>query len=404
MPIRNLSVRVGSVPGQSIPGGAVTHGSQLTINHVGPWTVQGAAKGSESLVALNTTQLAERISTYPGNGRPSWIPGTDYVLNGDPSNHGGVVPSGGMMIDGWFVPAGTWVAQFYDMSANNIIVEGGPGWIGFMARACRQRNNWSSPGFVNYNALANGGSTWFNYCDAGGLDVVPPNICESIFESQGIGPNDRQYIIRPYLSIATTLAFGRNNGDAFIEPFCEVVPRYFNDDTYHLNGLANSGGQTATLWLRARLNFSPQPGYPTNPYFKSQNDCFQMAADGGAYPGTGTNLDGSTGYVMKDSWVAGADHMLQGGVDKGNTSADVSNVQVSGMQFSTYYFENGGETGIAYKDPTWGVQGNSWDPVTNIWADDYGTGSWDPVTLNTLRQYPNGDGPRAGTSISAPSP
>lgn len=384
---------------------AVTHGDQLTLAKVGPWALQGVSKGSESLTSLDPA--GERVSTWPTDGRPSWIPGTAYVYNNSPSNIGGVVPAGGLTIDGYSVPAGTWVCQFRNVTGTIPIIVSGDNtgtsaaWPGVMFRGCRLRNNASAPGFISQNGQSTGGITWVTYCDAGGTDVVSPNICESIFESKGLGPNDRQYLIRNYLSIATTIAFGRNNGDAFIENYCRIVPRYFNDDTYHLNGMANSGSQTATLWLRNNMDFSPQDdAVSANPWYKPQNDVIQMAADDGAYPGTGTNLDGSQGYQMRDNYLGGAEHVFQLGVDKLNTSADVSRVVITGNKVTTKWFPDGGNTAIAYKTPTWGVQNNVWSG--NTWADDYGTGTWSYTTGNTTRQYPAGNGPRAGATIAAP--
>jgi hypothetical protein len=238
------------------------------------------------------------------------------------------------------------------------------------------------------------------FCDAGGTSYTIPDITESIFESQGNGPNDRMYVIRCYLSIATTLVFLRNSGDAAIECVGEDVIGYYNDSTYHLNGIANGGNEAATMWLRNRLDFSPQPG--DSPWWGPQNDVVQMAADNGPYLGAGTNLDGSTGYQIRDNFLAGAAHTLQLGVDKANTAADVRNVVATGNEFSTKYFENCGQTAISYKTPTWGSYGNTWSG--NTWADDFGTGSWDPSTANAGRQYPAGNGPRVGGTVSAPSP
>ena len=389
----------------SVSGGSITHGIQLTIADVGPWKLQGVSKGSEVLSALTGAQLAERVCNDPNWGRPSWIPGTNYVYNNDPSNHGGIVPAGGMVIDGYNVPAGTWVVQFRDTSAGQMIIQGnsgdlGPAWPGVLFRGCRMRSNWTAPGCYNGNAIANNGKIWFMYCDAGGTDIIAPNTCDSAIESQGNGPNDRQFIIRCYLSTAATLAFGRNNGDAFIENYGEIVPE-FKPNLYHLNGLANGGGQTATLWLRNHLSFSPRAdGVSKNPYYKPQNDVIQMAADGGGYPGTGINLDGSKGYQIRDNYIGGANYCLQLGVDKNNTSAVVSNVVVTGNKFTTYWFSRFGETGICYKTPTWGVQGNVWS--NNIYADDYGSGAWSYTTGNAGRQYPLGNGPNVGATISAP--
>ena len=370
----------------------IQHGADLKMSDVGPWALQGVAKGQEKLQDLTTD---ERVSMYWG--RPSWVPNQAYVYNNDPNNHGGIVPAGGMVIDGYTVPAGTWVAQFYNFKSG-VLVEGNingqyGSWPGILFRGNRMRGQWTAPGWMNENGVSNGGIVWITYSDAGGTSAVRPAITESIFESQGHG-SDRMYLIRNYLSIATTLAFLRGSGDAAIENYGEDVVSYYADDTYHLNGIANGGGETATLWLRNHLDFNPQPS--GSPYYKEQNDVIQMAADNGAYPGTGTNLDGSKGYQIRDNYLAGASHTLQLGVDKNNSQSQVKSVVVTGNKFSTRWFTDSGNSGISYKNPLWSSYGNLWS--NNSWADDYGTGSG-----LSGRQYPSGNGPRAHQSIAAPT-
>jgi hypothetical protein len=356
-----------------MPGGDVTHGDQLTVNHVGPWTLQGVAKGSEKLTALTATQLTERISTWPSDGRPSWIPATSYVYNDSVSNHGGVVPAGGLIIDGYFVPAGTWVAQFYDLSAAAVIISGNnsgtsAAFPGVMFRGCRMRGKYSAPGWFNQNGQSIGGVIWINYCDAGGdVQGAPPsNMCESIFESKGTGANDRLYVLRSYLSVATTLVFLRNSGDAVIENYCRDV-QDFGDSSKHLNGIGNSGGQSATLWLRNNMVMVKRSDST------QLTDVIQMAADDGAYPGTGTNLDGSEGYTIKDNYLGGAAYVLQLGQDKSNTTtASVHSVNVTGNKFTTSLYPNSGQIGLGYKGPiNWSVQG-TWS--NNSWADGANAG------------------------------
>lgn len=352
----------------------LTHGDQLNLTgHVGPWALQQVAKGSETLTTLNTTQLAERVSTFSGDGRPSWISGSDYVYSNSPSNHGGVVPTGGMYIDGYLVPAGTWVAQFYDMSAREVIVSGdnsgtSAAWPGVVFRGCKMRGKYSAPGWVNQNGQSTGGKTWFMFCDSGGSVAGPPssNMCESIFESKGNGPNDRMYVIRCYLSIATTLVFLRNNGDAAIENYCREV-QDFGDNTKHLNGIGNSGNQSATMWLRNNMFMEQQAGST------QLTDVIQMAADDGQYLGLGTNYDGTTGYQIRDNYLAGAAFTLQLGQDKGNTTtADLQNLNVTGNKFSTLLYANSGQSGLGYKGPiNWAIQG-TW--LNNTWADGANVG------------------------------
>ncbi len=388
--------QVGTPPNCVTPPASSTiqHGADLALSDVGPWALQGVAKGQEKLQDLTTD---ERVSLASGWGRPSWVPNKNYVYNNDPTNHGGIVPPGGMTIDGYFVPAGTWVAQFYNFKSG-VVVEGNVNgqfgsWPGILFRGNRMRGLWSAPGWMNENSVSNGGIVWITYSDAGGISTMRPSITESIFESQGRG-SDKMYLIRNYLSIATTLAFLRGSGDAAIENYGETVIPYYNDTTYHMNGIANGGAETATLWLRNHLDFSPQPS--DSPYFMPQNDVIQMAADNGAYPGTGTNLDGSVGYQIRDNYLAGAAHTLQLGVDKNNSQSQVRNVVVTGNKFSTRWFSDSGSSGISYKNPLWGSYGNTWS--NNLWADDYGSGSG-----LSGRQYPSGNGPRAGKAITAPT-
>ncbi|TAH34091.1 hypothetical protein EYC59_03785 [Candidatus Saccharibacteria bacterium] len=363
-----------SSTGSTVPGGTISHGEQLSINHVGPWTLQGVAKGSESVTALNPG--TERVSTYPGNARPSWIPGTAYVYNNNPSNLGGIVPAGGMVIDGYNVPAGTWVVQFRSFTAG-IIIEGdcggaGSAFPGILFRGCRMRGGWYAPGWFNQNGQSPGGTIWIMYSDAGGKSTASADYCESIFESKRYDPTDKFYCIRSYLSNATTLVFLRNDGDAAIENYGENVLD-FGDSTKHLNGIANGGGENATLWLRNHLVLAKQAGST------QINDVIQMAADGGAYLGTATNFDGSTGYTIKDNYLGGAGHTLQLGYDKSNTIDKVRNVHVIGNKFTTSLYADSGESGLCYKTPDFSNYGNTWSG--NTWAD----------------------GPKAGQTIPAPA-
>jgi hypothetical protein len=353
----------------------VTHGDQLTINHVGPWAIQGVSPGSETLTTLNPG--SERISTTVGWGRPSWIPGTPYVYNNDPANHGGVVPAGGLVIDGYTVAAGTWVVQFRNFTSN-VIVEGdadgiGTAFPGVMFRGCRMRGSWSAPGFINMNSLSPGGPIWLLHCDGGGLGLASGNYCESIFESQGNEPqrDSNFFVIRCSLSRATTLTFLRMSGDAAIENFCREVTDFGTTD--HTNGIANGGGENGTLWLRNNMVLYTQTIATFNP-----NDVIQMAADGGPYMGTFTNvLTGEQGYVIRDNYLGGAAHTLQLGYDKANTVSQVRNVKVTGNKITQQVATGGGISGLAYKTPDFTQYGNVWSG--NTWADGPGAGGTIPA-------------------------
>lgn len=363
--------------GGTIPGGTVTHGQQLTLNHVGPWTLQGVAQGSETLSTLTSTQLQERLSTWPSDGRPSWIPGTNYVYNNSPTNYGGIVPAGGMVIDGYNVPAGTWVVQFRNFTSG-VIISGdnsgtSPAFPGVLFRGCRMRGPWGAPGWYNHNGQSHGGIIWIMYSDAGGKSLATNDYCESIFESKNYtAGRDKSYIIRSHLSNASTLVFMRNNGHACIENFCSGVSDY-GDHTKHLNGIANSGGQSCNLWLRNNMVMSQQAGST------QLTDVIQMAADDGAYLGTGTNFDGSQGYAITDNYLGGAAFTLQLGYDKNNTITQVRNVRVTGNKFTTSLYPGIGSSGLAYKTPDFSNYGNTWS--NNTYAD----------------------GPNAGQTVSAPA-
>jgi hypothetical protein len=231
------------------------------------------------------------------------------------------------------------------------------------------RGPWSAPGWFNQNGQSYGGIIWIIGCDAGSANTV--NMCESIFESKGMSATrDHLYVIRSYLTYATTLVFLRNNSDAAIENWCDWVSD-FTDTSKHLNGIGNSGNQTATLWLRNHMVIDKGTGSVTG-----LTDVIQMAADDGPYPGTGINYNGDQGYVIKDNLIGGAQYTLQLGVDKANTAADVQHVVITGNKVSTTLFANGGSAGLGYKGPTWGSFGNTWSG--NTWADGPNVGQTIP--------------------------
>ena len=400
----------------------VTHGSQLTVANVGPWALQNVPQGSEVLLDISSEVASNNVvTTYPGYpAPPAWIPGSTYVYDNSPSNHGGVLAED-TVIDGWSVPAGTWICQFCDFNGQSVSIQGdcagaGSSWPGVMFRGCRMREQWSAPGWYNQNSQRNDGTIWLNFCDAGGVENqwyssadgggAQQYACDPMYENEGLGPPDMTIMIRCYLSMAVTFCGVNNSGDASIECYYDNWLAWFNPDGpnsgyYHYNTYSYPGGsQTCNLFLRNHMSFSPQPG--SQPWDYPLTVGYQMAADNGAYNGGGTNIDSSTGYQIRDNYIAGGDYCFSFGVDKDNTQADVSDVVVTGNIFTTYWFETFGSTGIAYKVCTFGSQGNVWED--NTYGDDYGTGSWSLADGNSTRPYPAGNGPLAGTEISAPPP
>lgn len=364
-----------------MPGGDVTHGNQLTLNHVGPWTVQGVSAGAETLRTVSGASLSERVSNW--HARPSWIPGTTYDVNDTSlTNYGGIVGGGGATIDGRVFAAGTYVVQNTLFSGNtSIIIEGKGGtsgpFVGIVFRSCQMRNGYSAPGFYGQNSQSTDGVVAFHYCDAGSVDLA--TVCESAFESShNLGANDRQHVLRCYISNVTSAAFGRNSGDSFVENYVRAVTD-FGNPAYHLNGFANSGGETATLWLRNNMVLQKQSGST------QVTDVIQMAADNGGYPGGGANIDGSTGYVVKDNHLGGANYVLQLGRDVGRATT-LAHTHIDGNTITTSLYANGGESGLGYKGPV------AWD------ADD-GTGdgnTWGTNSANTWY-----DGVNAGVTIAS---
>ena len=157
---------------------AVTHGDQLLVTDVGPWALQAVPKGSES---LDTVTVPPRgywlISTAD-----EWRPNQTYVYNNNPANKGGIVPAGGLTIDGYSVPAGTNVAQFRDLSGSDFSAQGQGG--NYLFRGCRFRNNaiGQSSQFNDFTA------TYTNrlfYCDMGSISALDVDYAGAFWKAIG---------------------------------------------------------------------------------------------------------------------------------------------------------------------------------------------------------------------------
>lgn len=156
---------------------SITHGQELTKSMTA-LSPLGVSSGN-----LTPVDTSRRVSNWPGNEMPSWIINTPYIFNNNPSNKGGVVPAGGMMIDGFMVPAGTYVVQLRDFSGGQIVVEGDvngqyPPFAGLMIRGCKWRGSSPYVGMISENGTSSGGKIWVHYCDLGGLGSQPAQYCE----------------------------------------------------------------------------------------------------------------------------------------------------------------------------------------------------------------------------------
>ena len=344
--------------------GAITHGEELTMAHVGPWTLQGVSKGSESLLTITSTQMDDRLSNWPGTPHPSWIPNQPYIYSNSASNHGGIVPAGGLTIDGFFVPAGTYVAQFYDFSASSLVVEGDcngayPPFAGLLLRGCRWRTASPYVGLISENGASSGGKFWVHHCDLGGLGSQPVQYCEIPIKTA----NSPTQTYRNYISYATTgiqtVGFPGTN---VLENYIERLTT-FNTDGPHLNGVTFNGGDTCGRVERNRIVVQT-PEDNGSGKAVGQTDCISFFQDFGAYPGTGQNDDGSYGYRVINNYVGGTGYCFYAGT--GGQGA-VSNMYMSGNTVTTTYWQDGGFYGPCAAQPTWGSNGNT--SSNNTWAD-----------------------------------
>jgi hypothetical protein len=383
----------------------VTHGEQLTDAHLGPWSLQNVARGSET---LQTVAIPER--GYWRHDTPDeFAPTGTYVYNNDPANHGGVVPAGGLTIDGYAFPAGTRVTQFRDVSATDFLVQGtGGSWL---FRGCRFRND-SVGGSSTFNDNNATYSQFVHFSDFGGTHPDTPlgGFWKSIGGSghrfyrnmvsdtwTGLQPNVPNFHVIE--NIITDVHF----------PYGELGPNGNADSaTNHVNGLSVEGGARGLVIQRNKILLpSPdrvpaaiggtgpgQPGYGTQPgqvgygdgsnpgRVVPQTDCIAIFAI------TGSN----DGVTIEDNLLGGTGYCLYAG----NADGQAANIVVRGNQITTEWWTDGGNFGPITDVPAWGTNGNIAEG--NTWADDYGSGG-DGSTALVDRQYPTGDGPRAGTVV-----
>ena len=372
---------VSSRAGASVSGGTgpVAHGSELTINSVGPWTLQGVAKGSESI----------DTATLPGRGywlmdTPSeWAPTGAYVYNNSSSNHGGVVPAGGMVIDGYTVPAGTVVAQFRNFSASDFSAQGQAG--SYVFRGCRFRNNaiGQSSQFNDYTA------TYTNrlmYCDIGSTSSADVDWQGAFWKA--IGGTDH-VMLRNYCSFQYVTFQPNVPNCHFVENLVEDLIYYYGetgppgDGPLHMACIGSEGGGSGYRVMRNKIiPASPDAGGHT--FINGSSIAFE-----------GTNGLAYSDCQVVDNYLSGFNYViLNFGEVVGSTG-----VVVTGNKVTTKWFTDGGVGGVEQvgpHPPAWGSSGNV--KSGNVWADDYGTGGTGTGTPLGSRQYPSGNGPRAGTT------
>lgn len=359
---------------------AVTHGDQLTVNDVGPWALQAVPKGSESLDTPATPGRGYWLMDTPSE----WRPAQTYVYNDSPGNKGGTVPAGGLTIDGIAVPAGTEVAQFRNFSAADFSAQGQGG--SYLFRGCRFRNSaiGQSSQFNDFTATY---TNRLQYCDMGAVSALDADWQGAFWKCiGGTGPvMKRNYCSYQYVT------FQPNVPDAlFIENYVvdliyyggEAGPPGQPGDPLHMACLGSEGGGQGFRVLRNYIvPASPDAGG-------------HVFVNGSALAFEGTNGSNYDDCQVVDNYLSGFNYViLNFGEVAGSTG-----IVVTGNKVTTRYWTNGARTGVEQvgpNPPAWGSSGNV--KSGNVWADDYGTGG-DGNTPTSSRQYPAGNGPRAGTA------
>jgi hypothetical protein len=337
------------------------------------------ARGSES---LDTPSVPSR--GYWKVDTPSeYAPTGAYVYNNSPANKGGIVPSGGMVIDGYAVPAGTVVAQFRDFSATDFSAQGQGG--SYVFRGCRFRCDsvGQSSHFNDYTA------TYTNrllYCDMGGVEPASLSTWQMSFWKTIGGQNHVMH--RCYCS-AQYVTFQMNaNNTVCIENYITDLTWYYGEtappgqggEPLHMSSVGAAGGVTGLRVLRNRIT-CPSPDPLGNVFTQGAPLTF----------GNDVATPWSDVWV-KDNYLSGMGFVIRlFGEEPGQ-----NNLQVTGNKITTRYFTNGGASGVAQTGDfpvVWGSSGNV--KSGNVWADDYGTGG-NGSTPTNARQYPSGNGPRVG--------
>lgn len=408
---------------------AVTHGDQLTIYDVGPWALQQQYPGDELLAASPALPVrgyyrfdepAEFLSDtpWPANANDS----NPDVLN-DPDLHAGVVTGAPVTIDGYSIPVGTYILQFYEWPDNSEFYAQTTA-LKILFRGCRWRHSLGLSGaglFNDANAQA-AQQIMTHYCDVGMQSADPANGASGMMHIKNLAGTNHRYL-RGYHSLTSTFFQPNTQGCQFIENYCtDMVYSYgeagpngtFDSAAYHNNGISSEGGLQRISILRNRLVFpSPDPaigstgtaagqiGYGTQPgqtgYGAGSNpgrglyqtDCIALFAI------TGPNQGASPGDILIDgNLLGGTGYCLYAG----NADGNAQGIHLTNNRFTTRHWTNGANFGPIADVPAWGSNGNF--EANNTWADDFGSGG-DGFTLLADRGKPWGNGPRRGRSIFA---
>jgi len=372
-------------PTGSAGGGTVTHGDQLTISNVGAWSLQGVAKGSESLDTLAGPGRGywrfDTIDEFtPSTAWPSNANDTNPTALNDPSLHGGIVTGSPVTIDGYSIPVGTRIVQFRDFPNNYDWVAQGTS-TKVLFRGCRIRFSIGvgGSGLFNDNGSTAAQQIMVHYCDIGLQSANPPAGSEGLMHMKFLGGLNHR-VLRSYLTNSNTFIQPNTQGceitenviEGFIFSFGEAGTSGAGPDstTHHLNGISTEGGITSIKILRNRI-LMPSPdaatgstgsspgqiGYGTQPgqigygngtapgRITNQTDCIAIFSSNGL-----SNIgDSATGIQIRGNLLGGSGYCLYAANSKG----DCQNVKVTENKISTQWWTNGGSFGPITDVPSW---------------------------------------------------
>ena len=393
VPPWSLQSPLGTVPGitngiQLVPPFAGSPSSSLILStNVSPNALLRSASyplpadtGSSGplTAAAAPTEGDTQWRMYPGDeGTGStalmaqWADGPDtaYVYSNDPANLGGITGEI-MTIDGYLYPAGTYVFQFLDFSEIGYEMSVFETFPNFILRGCRSRNVLDAPGFINMQGFTN--YLGLHYCDIGceSAAFCATQLATVSIDLAGFSGSCR--VLRCYTSYGSTGIQPNCGGTQ-----CETIENYVEKLTYsdvdetpaHLNGICLNGGENQ--WFCARNNVVIS-AFDENGAAVNQTDCLALFEDFGNYPGSGTNYDGSIGYVVEGNYVGGTGYSIYLNSSVGSEE-DISNLAFTNNLVTTSQYSTGGSFGPLANPPSWGTQGNY--QSNNLWADgpDAGT-------------------------------
>lgn len=338
----------------------ITHGSQLTSAMTGP--------GALGISSWEVMALPGR-GYWRGDTPLEFSLASAYTYNNNLANKGGVVPAGGVAIDGFTVPAGVIVVQFRDFSAGNFYLTSSQNYL---FRGCRFRGPSVSIGYFNCDP-AHTGFLRLHFNDLGGLGSASGdsnNVPIDIKAASGL------VIYRNRIQFTTTgIQWNIAAPTDIIENFISDLTTF--GTTAHLNGIMSNGGETCCRILRNNVVIQHPD---TSGRDVSQTDCIGFFQDFGAFPGTGTNTDSSVGYFVDSNYVGGTGYCFYAGVNPGKPPTSVNNLKFTNNLVTTSVFSTGGSFGPITAEPPWTSQGNAatnnkWNDGTNVGQLAFGPGS-----------------------------